>query len=62
MDEVVYKCPGIEIEPGVFSGCTSLPDCPVCEGTGILFRCPVCGEDLKRNQCPNGCWFPLEEV
>ena len=26
------KCQGIEIEPGKFSGCKGLPDCPVCSG------------------------------
>ena len=33
------KCPGIEIEPGKFSGCTAPEggeDCPVCEGKGFL--------------------------
>lgn len=25
-------CPGIEIEPGKYSGCVGGIDCPVCEG------------------------------
>ena len=31
---LMQKCPGIEIEPGVYSGCdaatTGMTDCPVC--------------------------------
>ncbi len=34
------KCPGFELEPGVYTGC-SCPgppaDCPVCEGSGEVF-------------------------
>jgi len=60
--EILYKCPGIEVESTVFSGCKGMSDCPVCEGTGILFRCPVCGEDLAQNVCKNGCWFPHREL
>lgn len=26
------SCPGIEIEPGTFSGCSGLEDCPICKG------------------------------
>lgn len=32
MSHVDAKCPGIEIEPGVFSGCLGGADCPVCRG------------------------------
>jgi len=61
--EHLYKCPGTEKEPGVFLGCPGTVDCPVCRGTGILFRCPVCFLPLRLN---GSCWdkhdFPLEKV
>ena len=58
----LYKCPGFEVEPTVFSGCDPRRgnDCPVCEGRGVLLNCPCCGDPLKNNMCLNGCWFPLE--
>lgn len=57
----MYRCPGVEIEPTVFSGCSGGKDCPVCEGTGQIVNCPICGEPVKSNStCKQGCWFPLD--
>lgn len=28
-------CPGIEIKPGVYSGCKGLSDCPICKGSNL---------------------------
>jgi len=30
------KCPGIEIEPGIYSGCGGGKDCPTCNGKEII--------------------------
>jgi len=60
---IKWKCPGIEIEPTVFSGCGGGDDCPVCEGRGYIVNCPVCGEPVKSDgTCEQGCWYPLEEA
>jgi len=62
-EQIKYKCPGFEIETSIFSGCdpSRNDDCPVCEGTGYIQNCPVCGEPVKSDgTCRNGCWFPLE--
>ncbi len=64
--ELHFKCPGIEIEATVFSGCGAiekgLDDCPVCEGAGYIINCPVCGEPVKWDStCKQGCWYPLED-
>ena len=59
----LHKCPGPEKEPGVFPGCPGTTECPVCRGTGILFRCPICFLPLRHD---GTCWdkhnFPLEKV
>lgn len=61
-----FKCPGIEIESTVFSGCRGLElgldDCPTCLGKGYIVNCPVCGEAVKSDStCKQGCWYPLED-
>jgi len=37
-------CAGIEVELGMFSGCSGGDDCPVCQGTGRVINCPRCSE------------------
>jgi len=59
----LYRCPGPEKEPGVFSGCTGNIDCPVCRGTGVLFRCPICFLPLHNDgTCLDKHNFPLEKI
>lgn len=37
------SCPGIEIEPGIYSGCSGGSDCPTCGGVwATMMTCGTC--------------------
>lgn len=54
------SCPGIEIEPGVHSGCIDI-ECWLCNGTGVMrndpsfgpVECSVCQGCGAMSDCPN---------
>lgn len=55
------QCPGIEIEPMIFSGCGGGTDCPVCEGTSEMINCPQCSGPLIYDT-HGGCGCPACEL
>lgn len=51
------SCPGIEVAPGHFSGCTAAQtgakDCPAC---GPRLTCPGCGETVLEVESSERGW------
>jgi hypothetical protein len=33
-----WPCPGIDVEPGHYSGCSGGDDCPICGGDKLMAR------------------------
>ena len=64
--EEFITCAGIEIEPGMYSGCQWLEDCPVCHGTGRVECCPRCGDSQiiisNGNMACLGCDFDIRII
>lgn len=59
------KCKGIEIEPGVFSGCEPF-SCPNCNGSGVVgwwnAECNTCWGHGEVKDCPVCCDGKLRPV